>query len=128
MRTFKDECFSVAMLHGRMLQPRFRVHGGRTPIHIQRSDIYEPSTFLQRVEPPTLASAVAVPASLAMQKEPKVLVKFSLNSTAGCPDIKEWITYLTSHLPSHVEKSAITVEGVWRSGSTMVLLALPVAV
>ena len=53
---------------------------------------------------------------------------FSLKSNAGHPDIKVLINYLTSHLLSHVKKGAVTVEGVWRSGSIMVLLALPIAV
>lgn len=46
---------SMTGLHGRMLQSRFRVHGGRTPIHVQQADGYEPSVFLQRAELPTLS-------------------------------------------------------------------------
>lgn len=54
----------------------FRVRGGKKLIHVEQFPVYKPSIFLQRVEPPTFATAAAIKASLAGQKEPRVLVKF----------------------------------------------------
>ena len=125
MKSF-DQPFNVAMLHARMLSRRFRVHGGRTPIYISRQDRVKPSTFLCRVPPPTLASVGRAEDEFSNVREPRVLIKFSLDVTAAIPDIQQWITYLTTNMPAHIKRGEINIEGVYRSGSTAVLLTCPI--
>ena len=122
--------FNISMLYGRLCSREFRIIGGQTPIHIQRSDTAKPSIFLAPIfdGPPPIALVQPIPPKLRHTSEPKVLIKFSLSAEAGLPDIQEWINYLSHGLPSFVEREMVTVEGLFRSGSTTVLLTLPISV
>lgn len=121
--------FNVAMLHGRLCDRRFRISGGQTPIHIQRADRPRESIFLVRLTPGVqLGLTQPIPPEIRGAREPRVLIKFSLNADAGLPDIQQWIDYLTQGLPSFIEGGDISIEGGFEASSTVVLLAVPIAV
>lgn len=121
--------FNVSMLHGRLCDKQYRVAGGQTPIHIQRSDRVRISSFLPRLSSgPPMPTVAATPSAVRGIKEPRVLIQFTLNADSQLPQIEGWIRYLTTNLPSCIEKGDVSIEGVFNAGSTLVLLALPIAV
>ena len=128
MRDYGDQPFNVAMLHSKLCSAQFRIKGGWTPLHIARVDKVQPSVFLQRLPNPTILSTPPIPATLPKVREPRVLVRFTLNTDAGLPDVTEWMTFLTTNMPSHVQKGEVSLEAVYHSGSTVMLVALPIAI
>jgi len=121
---------AVALLHGKMVSDRKRVKGEQMPVHCQMSDsTNRGSIILEPLKPPTPHLKARTQESQLFQlEEPRVLIKISLKQEAGVPDVKKWYDWLSSNMPPYMSRADISVEGLFESGSTMLLIGVPVAV
>lgn len=60
-------------------------------------------------------------------KEHRALIPFTPNADSQLPQIEDWAQYLTTNLPSYIEKGDISIERVFNARSILVLLAMPIA-
>jgi hypothetical protein len=60
--------------------------------------------------------------------ESRVLITVRLQNSAGMPDLVGWKQWLAKNIPPSVHSSQITVEGQFDIGSSLILVALPVAI
>jgi hypothetical protein len=60
--------------------------------------------------------------------ETRVLITVHLQDSTGMPDIIGWKQWLLKNIPPSVDPSQITIEGQFDTGSSVILVALPVAI
>ena len=89
-----------------------------SPIHVILTEPYEPIILV-----PTISGTGTENPRVA--RPTRVLISVSLY-TAETPDIGQWIRWLTSNYPEGVNK--ISVEGIYDSNSSLMVLSLPICV
>ena len=60
--------------------------------------------------------------------ESRVLITVRLQNSTGMPDLIGWKQWLAKNIPPSVHPSQITIEGQFDIGSSLILVALPVAI
>jgi hypothetical protein len=60
--------------------------------------------------------------------ESRVLITVRLQNSTGMPDLMGWKQWLANNIPPSVHPSQITIEGQFDIGSSLILVALPVAI
>jgi hypothetical protein len=60
--------------------------------------------------------------------ESRVLITIRLQNSAEMPGLIGWKQWLAKNIPPSVDPSQITIEGQFDIGSSLILVALPVAI
>lgn len=154
LHAFRQQPFTVAMLHSRLVTIRWRLqftpfyallseHGGNS-IHlaplpapapqIPIADVPTDNTCIQGDDPIDLSSSEnstftsspqqSSQSSVSPAPETRVLLAVSIDREAH-HDVSEWATWLTSEAPWDVTKIEVQVEGVYKSHSMLLLVSIP---
>ena len=78
------------------------------------------------LSPPASASIPKFALPPPTKQETRVLLSVSVSEDIG-HDIAQWVHWLTTGVPSDVTKLDVTVEGIYESHSTLVLVSIPIA-
>ena len=109
------------------MSSEFRIRHGTQPVHVPIANSLKSSVCLSKhnatpsVKPPSMGP---IPGS----DELKVIVSLTLAVDARLPVTMRWVNYLTTHVPSFIEKGEVTIEGVYRSASCVVKVMMPIAI
>jgi hypothetical protein len=121
---------SISHLFGKIHRGAIDNEITEVPIHVPHPT--KDSIILQKLEKTSeIRSSKRIKAKQieALENtESRVLITIRLRDGTEMPDLMGWKQWLAKNIPPSVHPSQITIEGVFDIGSSLILVALPVAI
>jgi hypothetical protein len=130
LKSYRGKAISVSLLHGKMVSDRTTAKNPEMPVHCLINDsVNGGSMVLEPLKTTSQGQTRSLQEALIFNlDEPRVLIKISLEEDAGVPNVKKWDNYLTSNMPPFMSRVDISIEGSFKSESSLLIISVPVAI
>ncbi|KAL3422600.1 tyrosine-protein phosphatase non-receptor type 6 [Phlyctema vagabunda] len=131
LRKLNGDPSSAADIFAMMHRDDHKSHLGEVPIHVPRPN--KPSIVLQKLvgsHGPTPAKRQQISRLNSSQStiQTRVLISVLVDEDPGKLDLEKWKNWVTNNIPASVDPSEITIEAQFTTDSSLVFVALPLAI